>query len=149
MAMSNEAFDALVSRLEERSRRDPSGYKLRVLLLALAGYAYLVLMLSILIPLFLGTLASIAFLKILAVKIAIPIGIFVWLVLKAMWVKIPPPEGRALQREEAPALFALVDEPRRKLRAPQFHRILMTGDFNAAVVQVPGSACSGGIKIIS
>jgi len=48
-----------------------------------------------------------------------------------------PPEGRRIRRDEAPLLFAIIDKLRRKLRAPRFHRVLITDEFNAGVVQVP------------
>lgn len=135
--MKQEAFDALVARLEKSAKRNPGLYKLRVVGLALFGYGYLVGILLLLIALLIGALASLAVLKGLAIKLIIPIAGFVWLVLKAMWVRIAAPEGYALKRKEAPALFARVDSIRRQLKAPQFHRILITDDFNAAVVQVP------------
>lgn len=135
--MKQEAFDALVARLEESAKRNPGLYKLRVVGLALFGYGYLVGILLLLIALLIGALASLAVLKGLAIKLIIPIAGFVWLVLKAMWVRIAAPEGYALKRKDAPALFARVDSIRRQLKAPQFHRILITDDFNAAVVQVP------------
>ena len=135
--MTNEQFDALVARLEQQARRNPAAYKLRVFLLALLGYGYLGVMVSVILLLFVGALASIAFLKGAAVKLIIPIGAFLWVVLRAMWVTLAPPEGRRVTRKEAPLLFAMIDKLRRKLRAPRFHRVLITDEFNAAVVQVP------------
>jgi Zn-dependent protease with chaperone function len=50
---------------------------------------------------------------------------------------MPPPEGLALRREDVPALFDAVDEIVARLRTPPVHRILLTGQFNAAMAQVP------------
>lgn len=135
--MTDEQFDALVSRLEAQARRSPRAYKLRVLLLALLGYGYLGAMLGLILFLFLLTLGSLVFLKAAAIKLIIPVGAFLWMVLRAMWVRLEPPAGRRVTRKEAPALFAAIDALRRRLRAPRFHRVLITDDFNAAVVQVP------------
>lgn len=135
--MTQEQFHALVGRLEEQARRHPFGYKLRVLLLALFGYGYLGAMLLILLAAFAATLASVVFLKAVAIKLIIPMGAFLWVVLRALWVRFDPPEGTRLTRRDAPELFALVDDLRRRLKAPRFHRVLITNEFNAGVVQVP------------
>jgi Zn-dependent protease with chaperone function len=135
--MTNEEFSALVSRLEQQSRARPGWYKARVALLAILGYGYVGIVLALLLALSAVVIASAVYLKALAVKIAIPILIVVGLVLKAMWVRLPPPEGRALGPREAPALFEMIERLRRKLKAPRFHRVLLMGDFNAAVVQQP------------
>lgn len=135
--MTNEEFSALVSRLEEQSRDGPRWYRVRVTLLAILGYGYVGIMLILLTALSLATLASAIYLKAAALKIAIPILVVVGLVLKAMWVRLSPPEGRALGPRDVPALFEIIERLRRKLKAPRFHRVLLTGDFNAAVVQLP------------
>jgi len=135
--MTNEEFDALVSKLEQQAIRSPAIYKSKVVLLGLIGYAYLGLVLSLILGLFLSLLASIFYLKAIAIKLAIPVGLVLWKMVKAMWVKIPPPTGRVLQSAEAPALFSLIETLRVKLKAPPFYQVILTGDFNAAVVQLP------------
>ena len=135
--MQQEEFEALAARLEREAQRNPGLYKLRVIGLALCGYGYLAGILLVLLALLIGSLASLLVLKGLAVKLIIPIAGFVWLVLKAMWVRISAPQGHELRRKESPALFALVDSLRTRLQSTPFHRILVTDEFNAAVVQVP------------
>lgn len=137
MAMTNQEFETLVARLDEEARQNPSAYKFRVLMLAGLGYGYLALTVFLLLVLTLAAFASVIFLKAIALKIAIPLLIFLFLVLKAMWVKLDPPEGRLITAAESPALFALIDALRHKLKSPPFHRVLITNDFNAAVVQIP------------
>jgi Zn-dependent protease with chaperone function len=137
MAMTNQEFETLVARLDEEARQNPSAYKFRVLMLAGLGYGYLALTVLFLLALTLAAFAAVVFLKAIALKIAIPLLIFLFVVLKAMWVKLDPPEGRLLAPAEAPALFALIDALRHKLKSPPFHRVLITNDFNAAVVQIP------------
>lgn len=135
--MNNEEFDALVSRLDAQARKNPQGYRTRVILLALLGDAYLFFMLVILLLLFLISLVSIAFLKAIGIKIAAVIGFFLWVVIKALWVKLPPPQGFEVRRDDVPELFGMIGQLRKKLRAPVFHHVLLTGEFNAAVVQIP------------
>ncbi len=135
--MTHDQFAALVARLEEQARRYPTVYRIRVLLLAMFGYGYLGLVVGMLLLLCLLTLASIYFLKALALKLVIPIAALTWMALKALRVKIPPPGGRVLRQNEAPELFRVIDELRRNLRAPRFHRVLISDQFNASVTQVP------------
>ncbi len=135
--MTNEEFEALVGRLEARAKRDPKGYKARVLMMALLGNAYLaaaVLLIAVLVAL---AAVSVIWLKAAGVKLALLLGLFLWVVLKALWVKIPPPQGTEIAERDAPALFAMIDELRQALRSPQFHHVLVTDDFNAGVVQAP------------
>jgi Zn-dependent protease with chaperone function len=135
--MTNEEFEALVARLEGEARRAPSAYGLRVWLLAMLGNGYLALVVLLLVALLLGAIASVTVLKGFAVKLIAVVGVFLWIVLRALWVSIPPPEGREVRRKDAPQLFAILDELRRKLRAPRFHHVLIDDQFNAAVVQSP------------
>lgn len=135
--MTHDQFEALVARLEPRARANPGAYRAAVVALALMGYGYLALVVGLLLVLLALLVLSVVALKALAIKLAIPLAFFVWFVLKALWVRVPSPEGRVLTRAEAPELFALVDNLRRRLRTPPFHVILLTDDFNAGVVQVP------------
>ena len=135
--MDKQGFETLVTRLEQDAHRHPRLYRLRVVALALLGYGYLAGVLLVLIAMLAGALASIAVLKVFALKIALPIAGVVWAVLRAMWVRIAAPEGQEITRQQAPELFDLVDGVRSKLQAPKFHRVLITRDFNASVVQVP------------
>jgi Zn-dependent protease with chaperone function len=137
MSMTQEEFENLVARLDEKSRSDPRGYKLRVILLALLGYGYIGAMLVALLALLALGVLSVAYLKSLAVKIDIALIVLIGIVLRAMWVRVTPPEGRELSRTESPALFAMIDKLRASLGAPRFHRVLIDDDFNAGVQQVP------------
>ena len=135
--MQREAFDQLVAKLEADARRAPGAYRTRVFLLAMLGNGYLAVMVLLLIALIAGLVASVMVLKALAIKLILVVGVFLYVVLRALWVKVPPPAGRPIAPAEAPALFALIDALRIALKAPRFHNVLMTDDFNAAVVQAP------------
>ncbi|MCW5603444.1 MAG: M48 family metalloprotease, partial [Burkholderiales bacterium] len=135
--MNNEEFDALVSRLEAQARKNPQGYRTRVILLALLGDTYLLLMLAILVLLLLMSLVSIVFLKAVGIKIAAVIGFFLWVVVRALRVNLPPPQGFEVRRKDVPELFGMIRDLQKKLRAPAFHHVLLIDDFNAAVVQIP------------
>jgi Zn-dependent protease with chaperone function len=135
--VTNEEFAALVGRLEGEAKRSPGAYKTRVVLMALLGNAYLGLMLVLIAALLLAAIVSIAWLKGAGVKIAFVVGVFLWMVLKALWLRLEPPQGSEVTAREAPELFAMIEALRRALRAPRFHHVLVTDEFNAGVVQAP------------
>jgi Zn-dependent protease with chaperone function len=140
MTITQEQFDRLVEKLENFSQNHPGSYRLRVALFALLGYAYIFLVL-------LGLLALVGLIILFVVlshhidaaiiKFALLLLIPAWIILRSLWVTIPPPQGLKLARHQVPQLFTLVDELTTKLQAPRFHHILLNQGFNAAVVQVP------------
>ncbi len=140
MGVTEQQFDALIQRLENVARRQPALYKLRVGLLALLGYAYIFSPLA-------GLLAVLALLVLAVfwsgrinfyiVKLGILILVPMFIILKSLWVRFPPPTGLELHRHQVPRLFQLIDKLTKALQAPRFHRILLTDDFNAGVVQRP------------
>jgi hypothetical protein len=73
MAMTPEKFEALIKRLEVYARGHPAGYKLRVALLGMFGYAYI-----------LAVLAGALFLLVLLLMIVRTGSI--WLLVKGGWV---------------------------------------------------------------
>ena len=136
--MTNEQFEALVRKLEVEARRNPAGYQLKVLLLALLGNAYLVAILLLIFALCAGLTVSIVTFKAAVLwKLIFVVGAFLWMVLRAVWLKIAPPEGFEIEAEQAPELFAMIDNLRRRLGAPRFHHVQITEEFNAGVVQAP------------
>lgn len=135
--MHRQDFEALVTRLETLAREQPRGYKLRLVALALLGYGYIGAVVLLLVALLLAAALSLLFLKALALKLLIPLAIVIWVVLRALWVRIAPPSGYMVTPHTAPLLFARIDRLRQALDAPRFHRVLVTDDFNAGVMQVP------------
>jgi Zn-dependent protease with chaperone function len=56
---------------------------------------------------------------------------------RALWVRSEQLTGVRITRADAPGLFDEVEAIRRTLRAPRVHRVLLTDDYNAGVVQQP------------
>jgi len=111
--MTDEQFEALVGRLETEAKRNPAGYRMRVLAMALLGNVYLGIVLVLVSALFLVALVSVVWLKAAGVKIAVVTAVFLWMLLKALWVRLSPPQGTELKPREAPELFAMIEELRR------------------------------------
>jgi Zn-dependent protease with chaperone function len=153
MAMDREKFATLVEELENAARQQPIAYKVRVGLLALLGYGYLVAVLG-------GFLmVAISFIALIFYSHSINSGILqfflvitipAWIAGRSLWeslaFRFPLPSGLILECHIVPTLFALVDELTQTLQCPTFDRILLTSDFNAAVVQIPQGFILGGHK---
>lgn len=131
-------FQELVERLQVAAAEDPAGYRRRVGLLALLGYVYLIVM-------FVGLIGAnilvvwglIHFHLGAAIKLALPLLILLWVMLRALWVRFTPPTGIEVDPATTPALAALLAEIRTRSQGPSVDRILLTTDFNASVVQHP------------
>jgi len=124
-------------------------------MLAGAGYAYVLGLLAVLI----GSLFAIvmygrwwsrqpdginplALIVIVVVAIALSAGVRI--VVSALMVDIPVPEGSELRRDVAPELYKLIDELCEKLRTPRFQHVMISTEFNAGIRQCPRFGLFGG-----
>lgn len=135
--MPSRTYDTLIRELEITASRNPDKYRLRVIALAVSGNLYIVAIMLLMTLLLAALALSVLILKALAIKLILIVGVVFWISLKAMWVRVPPPQGLELKRAQSPELFVIIDALRRDLGAPAFHHVLITGEFNAGVVQSP------------
>jgi Zn-dependent protease with chaperone function len=135
--MDRGAFEALITRMEALAASNPAAYRRRVFGLAILGYGYLLLVVTVLLALCAVLLASIVYLQVIAVKLLLLVGGPLWLVLRSMWVELQPPAGERLTKLRVPGLFQMLGDLRKRLRTPRIHHVLLTPDFNAGVMQVP------------
>jgi Zn-dependent protease with chaperone function len=140
--VKREVFNRLVLTLEVRARAHPRLYALRVAGLAAFGYGYIITVLVAMAALLAGVVTM--FLlepNALTAKVAFVLGAVAvgvgWAILKGLWVRLPAPTGELLTPATAPRLFELIAELQSQLQAPPFHQVLLDGDFNASVAQVP------------
>ncbi|MDZ8185865.1 MAG: M48 family metalloprotease [Nostoc sp. ChiSLP02] len=140
MTFTQEHFDSLIQKLEVFANKQPRLYKLHVAFLATLGYVYIFLVLAVTLALLIG----IVFLMLNArsvhassVKALLFLVAFALVLVRSLWVSFPPPTGLPLYPKDVPNLYSLTNEISSKLQAPRFHHILLTNDFNAAVVQRP------------
>ncbi len=113
MAITQQEFDILVEKLETFSKRHPQGYRLRVALFAVLGYAYLFLVLAGLLALIGLIILAIFYTRRVnagMIKVAVLLLIPTWIIMRSLWVKFSPPEGVKLHRRDVPHLFGLVDD---------------------------------------
>jgi Zn-dependent protease with chaperone function len=152
-----DRFKQLVARLERESAAAPGAYRAKVAALTLLGFGILLLFLAaagaglvvlagfaVFVALT-GGKALIVLIK--GSKLFLLLAIPLWFLIKngiaALFVRFPPPEGREIRRNEAPALFAEIDRMRRVMNGPRFHHVLIVDDVNAAVVQRPAFGLIG------
>jgi len=134
---AGDSFEALVQRMERLARASPGAYRYRMLALATAGYLYLLAVLAVLAALLAGTAVMAWRVPLLGIKLFIIVGAVAVVVVRCLWVRLVPPEGERLTREQAPRLFALLERLRGQLRSPRIHRVLVSAELNAAIAQVP------------
>ena len=137
--MNQEQYERLVASVERESQQHPALYKAKLGGMAALGYGYVGAVLALLVAalaLFVWMLVHRSG-AVLAVKLLIVVVPLVWAVLQAMFVTMDPPTGREVAVDAAPELASLVESVRRSVGAPQAHKILLTPEFNAAVVQHP------------
>ena len=140
--MTHEEFDNLVQFVEQGVGRNHAALRRRAVLLALVGYVGLITWLLVVLVIASGFFAAMLWADIEGKIVCGMIGTLVLLLggyasLKALLVKLPPPEGRIVTRAETPALHAMLDELQLQLHSAPFHRVLIDNDLNAGVVQVP------------
>ena len=137
-----EQYQALIERLEVESKNRPLWYKFKLTLLAALGIGYVVVLLCIALVLSVGLIGLAIFsknpllIKAMIKLVWIPLGL-AYFIFKAMWIRFTPPQGHNLKHNEAPQLFAEVEQIRKALRAQRIHRIIITPELNAAVAQIP------------
>lgn len=155
--MDTVRFDAMVQRLERESARTPRTYLVKVALLAALGFGILALLVGIatsgllllvgiaLAMVLKGGAMWLWLLKLgkLGLLLAIPLWLLVKSSVQALFARLPKPQGREITRAEAPALFAALDDMRRRLKGPRFHHVRIDEDMNAAVVQRPAFGLFG------
>lgn len=152
--MTQEDFEgaplhSLVRRLEQEAAANPAGYRRKLGALAFLGYAYVAASLILLI----GGAALIVWMGATVSRAALLLGQVGWaflvlicVVLRVMWVRLEPPQGRMLTSAECPELFRLIEDLRGKGQAPRVDSVLLTSDFNAAIVQHPRFGIFGGTR---
>ena len=134
--MEQNEFVSLVEGLEAYAREHPAAYKFRVGMLAALGYimplgTVLAVLLLIGLCLFFGAV------NFVVIKfLIIPIG-FAAVIVRSLWVKFPKPQGHRLRPADAPRLFEVIQRIRIATKGPKVHKVLLTGDFNASIVQRP------------
>ena len=133
-------YTALIDHLKTYAHENPKGYERRVLFLGSLGYLYIYLVLISIALVIAGLLwltLNVQGGRSLFAKLLIVFLIFAWLIIKSLWIKIEPPSGHRITKDQAPKLFSIIEEIRKKQHSITPDVVLINNDFNAAVVQRP------------
>lgn len=149
--MEDVEFKQLVARLEQESEAAPGAYRARVAGLAVLGFGILALLILAIAGGLVGILALIVFLAVsggtalvllakfgkVVFLLAVPLWYMGKSAIRALFIRLPAPEGREIRRADAPILFEGLDRMRKRMKGPAFHHVLLVNEVNAAVVQRP------------
>jgi hypothetical protein len=133
-------FSILIGRLEREADERPQFYAVKVALVAALGYLGLALVAG-------GILVACYYIIRSIVAVGRPSG---WMVVvgvaaistliamvRALWVRLDEPNDRQVTREEAPALFALIDDLSVRMNGVRLDSVTISGEFNASICQIP------------
>ena len=137
-----QRFEQLVDQAQRDLVASPQTYKLKVALLALLGYGVLLAAIVLLAGLLGGVaaglfLSSALFVLLIKKKLIFVIGAGIWMLTRAVFVRIPAPQGYRITRHATPRLFELIDALRKQMAAPRIHQVLLTADYNAGIARTP------------
>lgn len=146
-SMLTADFEALFERYRLAALRHPRLFHLRVTVRAACGVGFVLLTGGLALYGLLWSLAPFVGGGGLDALWRVPV-----LILSLLWLS---GVGRALRahpagmtgmpvgRDEAPALFALLERMQRRFRSPSIHQVRITGDLNAAITRRPCMGLAG------
>jgi Zn-dependent protease with chaperone function len=138
--MDRRQFNYLIRQLENDAHLDEHGYRRRVLGLSLLGYLYVFGSITLAAMIAVGTTWYVSAHPRHAALlwfVVVPMIVLLFFIVRALWVRFDPPQGRRVTRAQAPGLFELIDRVRAQLKGPAIHEVLIDADFNASIVQNP------------
>ena len=137
-----DEFTGWIRAAETEAAENGSGYKRKVGLFAMLGYAFVFGLIILTLAALVGLVALVALRESGGAtagiaKLGFVLAIFGFMVASALWVKIDPPTGKRITRDDFPDLFADIDDLQRKLDALPIHEVILVPDLNAFVAQTP------------
>lgn len=145
--MDRADFVHLVRLSEHASADDSTGYRRGVAVFAAVGYLWVIACLALAIGIIAWVVGGLGhggrFNFTRGWLLLFACGLL-WATLRALWVSFDEPEGVALEREDAPALFEALDRIRQRIDGPPVHRVYLDSEFNASIRQLPRFGLFGG-----
>ncbi len=147
--MDRDEFEGLVRQLEAESENRPAAFRTKVVLLSVSAY---VLLFASLVVIIAAAYWGISYahahhktrmLIIFSIFALLMVPVF-YVVIRMFFMRLSPPEGRAITRADAPRLFEVIDKMRKKLKGPPTHHVLIFDEYNAAIMQLPRFGLFGG-----
>lgn len=137
--MQQADFIHLVRLSEQACESDAPGYRRKVWWFAVLGYAFIALLAVAALAL-LGWLWS-AYrsggFRVAMLWGAVGAGALLLVCLRALFTRFEPPEGYAIDKNDAPELFRALERIRRAVKGPPIDVVLIDDRFNASIMQRP------------
>jgi hypothetical protein len=146
--MDSTDFSRLIGRLEREADDNPQAYAARVALVAALGYATIAIValaIAVACGFILLSLLSGQRVSITAVVACVACVATLMAIIRALWVRVDAPIGRDVTSEDAPELFAAIDDViqrttiRRKGKTCTVvvDAVTLDGEFNVSICQIP------------
>ena len=144
--MDQADFVHLVRLSEHASADNSRAYRRSVAAFAALGYAWVLGCLLLAVGLVAWVLPQLLHgrFKFWMVSLLIAAGGLLWVSLRALWVRLEPPDGVEVTALQAPELFDALARIRRKIKGPPIHKVWLNDEFNASIQQVPRYGLLGG-----
>lgn len=147
--MDARNYEMMVWSLQGEALEAPGWFRARVLFISVFAYVILFGLVALLLTglaLMYGVSHGSIVLKAVFASWVLVVAPIAWLSFRIFFKGTPAPQGREVDEDEAPHLFELVDELRDVVRGAEVHHVLITSDFNAAIVQCPRFGLFGGYR---
>ena len=138
--MSRKQFEQLARRFESCARQHPAQYKLKIALAAALGYASMLVVPGVILAIGARLLLSLrheAVPGVNSITLAAGIALLTAIMLRTFWVRLSPPSGFEVRREETPRLFLLIDKLTNALNTTPLHQVFIVNELQAVVVPTP------------
>lgn len=144
--MERADFIHLVRQGEYASADNSQAYRRKVALFATLGYLWVIGCFFLGIGLAWWALDGMAHGRFHASRIGLLVvaGGLLWSSLRALWIRLPAPQGVEISRADAPVLFEALERIRKKIKGPPIHHVLLDDQFNASISQMPRFGLFGG-----
>ncbi len=139
-------FVHLVRTSEQDSAENSGAYRRSVAAFAALGYAWVLGCFALALGLVAWAVQQLLFgrFRLGLLLMLLAAGSLLWFSLRALWLRITPPEGEEISATDAPELFDALERIRRKIKGPPIHHVLLSDDFNASIQQIPRYGLFGG-----
>jgi Zn-dependent protease with chaperone function len=146
--MTRDEVIALIPKLQAQYEKNPRLYRIKLIGIALMGYSYIAMIIMLLLVVMVGGgfMAVQTHLGAIFFKLGIPFLFLLLTILSSLWVRVPQPEGIDVTPSDTPELFKEISDIAGRINAPCPRHVLINGEFNAAVVQLPAFGLLGGVR---
>ncbi|MGH8188778.1 MAG: M48 family metalloprotease [Steroidobacteraceae bacterium] len=147
--MDTSDFSGLIGRLEREADTRPQLYVAKVVIAAALGYALPALAAVVILVVCYFTIYAAAFgdgPSMLLILTGVAAVALLAVTVRALIVPIAAAEGVQISRDDAPQLFALIDDIGAKIGGAPLASVTINGEFVASIQQIPRWGVFGGYR---